>query len=118
MNEYVDGFVIPIRKENLDAYGTLAEKAREVWLDHGALDYRECVGDDMETKDMVAFPKLAGCGPGETVIFAWITYRSREHRDEVNGKVMKDPRITCTGEMDMPFECQRMAYGGFRTLVH
>jgi uncharacterized protein YbaA (DUF1428 family) len=86
-------------------------------MEHGALEYRECVGDDMEAKEMTAFPKLAGAQENETVVFSWITYRSREHRDEVNAKVMADPRMAEMMSDGCPFDYRRMAYGGFRTLV-
>ena len=119
MSLYVDGFVIPVPKDNIEAYKKLALIASEVWLDHGALDYRECVGDDLETEQCTSFKALAGCGPNETVVFAWITYPSREQRDTINAAVMKDPRLAGSMEdpSSMPFDCKRMAYGGFTTLV-
>jgi uncharacterized protein YbaA (DUF1428 family) len=118
MSRYIDGFVIPIPKDNIEAYRKIAETACAVWKDHGALEYIECVGDDLEVKDVVPFPKLAGATPEETVVFAWIAFRSREHRDEVNAKVMADPRLTAmmTPE-NYPFDCARIAYGGFKTIV-
>jgi uncharacterized protein YbaA (DUF1428 family) len=115
---YVDGFVLPIPKDKIDQYRLIAEQACKIWMEHGALEYRECIGDDMEAKDMVAFPQLAGTTPEEIVVFSWITYKSREHRDEVNAKVMADPRIHSMGDKDsMPFDCKRIAYGGFRAIV-
>jgi uncharacterized protein YbaA (DUF1428 family) len=115
---YIDGFVIPLPKDKLEAYRGIAEKASVVWRDHGALDYRECVADDMDAKGMVPFPVMAQAGPDETVVFAYIVYRSREHRDEVNAKVMADPRISeMGGPEEMPFDCKRMACGGFTTIV-
>lgn len=114
---YVDGFVLPIGKEHIDSYREIARKAGAIWREHGALEYIECVGEDLDTEEMVPFPKLAGCKPGETVVFAWIVYESREHRDQVNKKVMEDPRIKDMGPEDMPFDCSRMAYGGFDELV-
>ena len=115
---YVDGFVIPIPAKNIETYRKIASKAGKVWKEHGALEYRECVGDDLEIKDVVTFTKLAKCKPGETVVFAWIVYRSRAHRDKVNAKVMKDPRLAKMMEgAAMPFDTKRMAYGGFKTLV-
>jgi uncharacterized protein YbaA (DUF1428 family) len=120
MSKYVDGFVIPLPKDKIEQYRELAEKAGRIWKEHGALEYIECVGDDLESRDMVPFPKLAGTGAGETVVFSWIVYESREHRDAVNKKVMADPRMK---EMEMsdpamqPFDCNRMAYGGFKCLV-
>lgn len=118
MPHYVDGFVLPVPKKNIPAYRKMAKVAAKVWIEHGALDYRECVGEDLDAKFGVAFTKLATVKKGETVVFAWITYKSRAHRDKVNAKVMKDPRLKC--DMDpkkMPFDCARMAYGGFTTLV-
>jgi uncharacterized protein YbaA (DUF1428 family) len=117
MPEYVDGFVLPVPKNKLADYKKLAQKASKIWREHGALDYRECAGDDLDIKMMVPFPKLAKVKPGETVVFAWITYKSRAHRDAVNAKVMKDPRIANMDPKSMPFDCKRMAYGGFTTLV-
>jgi uncharacterized protein YbaA (DUF1428 family) len=120
MSQYVDGFVIPLRKDKIEAYKKLALIANEVWLEHGALDYRECIGDDLDTEQCTSFKTIAGCGPDETVVFAWITYPSREQRDAINAAVMKDPRLACSMEdpSSMPFDCKRMAYGGFTTLVH
>lgn len=115
---YVDGFVIPIPKKNIPAYRRIARKAGKIWREYGALEYRECVGDDLDVKMMVPFSKSVKCRPGETVVFAWITYRSRAHRDRVNAKVMKDPRLAKM--MDgkaMPFDVKRMVYGGFAVMV-
>jgi len=115
---YVDGFVLPVPKKNLKAYKRIAQKAGKIWKKHGALDYKECVGDDLNVKFGVRFPKLAKLKPGETVVFSWIVYKSRAHRDSVNARVMKDPNLCC--DMDpkkMPFDCKRMAYGGFKVLV-
>jgi uncharacterized protein YbaA (DUF1428 family) len=118
---YVDGFVIPIRKKNLPAYRRLAQKAGRVWRDHGALEYRECVGDDLYVKGMgvtSGFPRRVRLKPGETVLFSWIVYRSRAHRDRVNARVMKDPRLAkMMDPKAMPFDMKRMSYGGFKTLV-
>lgn len=115
---YVDGYVLPIPKKKLAAYRRLAQKAGKIWREHGALEYRECVGDDMKVKNMLGFPKLAGAKRDETVVFAWIVFKSRKHRDTVNAKVMKDPRLTNMNMQDMPFDCKRMAYGGFKTIVN
>ena len=118
MPKYVDGFVIPMPKQNIDAYKKMAQKAAKVWLDHGALEYRECVGEDMNTKFGLSFPAGIKAKPSETVVFAWIVFKSRAHRDRVNAKVMKDPRIAESMEkMEMPFDCKRMLYGGFSVLV-
>lgn len=97
MARYVDGFLLPIPRKNVAAYKTIAATAGKVWREHGALEYRECVGDDLDTKFGVSFPKLLKLKPGETVVFAWIVYKSKAHRDRVNAKVMKDPRITMEG---------------------
>jgi uncharacterized protein YbaA (DUF1428 family) len=115
---YVDGFVLTVPKKKLGAYKRLARLAARVWRDHGALDYKECVGDDLQAKFGLPFPKLAKMKPGETVVFSWIAYKSRAHRDRVNAKVMKDKRLS--GSMDpkkMPFDVKRMAYGGFKVIV-
>lgn len=116
---YVDGFVIPIPRRKLEAYRQVARKAGLIWKEHGALEYRECAGDDLTVKGMYAFPKLARTRPGETVVFSWIGYKSRAHRDRVNAKVMADPRIVRMMEdpKSMPFDPRRMAYGGFTVLV-
>ena len=115
---YVDGFVIPILVKNLAIYRKIASKAGKIWKEHGALEYRECVGDDMEVKDMVSFPKLAKTKPGETVVFAWIVYKSRAHRDRINAKVMKDPRMAdMMDPKNMPFDGKRMFWGGFKVMV-
>jgi uncharacterized protein YbaA (DUF1428 family) len=114
---YVDGFVLPVPKKNIAAYRRLARKAAKIWREYGAIDYRECVGDDLAVKMGVPFPKLAKLKPGETVVFAWITYKSKAHRDRVNAKVMKDPRLASMDPKSMPFDCERMAWGGFKVLV-
>lgn len=117
MSRYVDGFVLPVPKEKIDAYRRMAEAAGKIWKEHGALEFIECAGDDLEVKDQVPFPRIMDAKPGETVVFSWIIFKSREHRDEVNAKVMSDPRLAQTMEGEMPFDCQRMAYGGFKTIV-
>ncbi|HQR06899.1 MAG TPA: DUF1428 domain-containing protein [Gemmatales bacterium] len=115
---YVDGYVIPIPKKNVKNYMTIAKKAAKIWREHGAVEYRESVGDDMDCKWGIPFPKLLDLKAGETVIFAWITYKSRAHRDRVNAKVMKDPRISAMmDESNMPFDSKRMVYGGFEIMV-
>jgi len=115
---YVDGFVLPVPRKKLAAYKKLAMKASKLWRELGAIEYRECVGDDLAVKMGVPFPKLAKVKPGETVVFAYITYKSRAHRDKVNAKVMKDPRILqMCDPKNMPFDCARMCYGGFKTIV-
>lgn len=116
--QYVDGFVVPVPKKNLKVYRSIAQKAGKVWREHGALQYVEAVGDDLKVKFGVSFLKTIKLKPGETVVFSWIVYKSRAHRDKVNAKVMADPRL---GKMmkkgAMPFDVKRMAYGGFKFLV-
>jgi uncharacterized protein YbaA (DUF1428 family) len=115
---YVDGFVIALPKRKVPAYRRIAQRAGKIWRGHGALEYRECVGDDLKTGGMgVPFTRLARAKAGETVCFSWIVYRSRGHRDRVNAKVMKDPRMAKLMTMAMPFDTKRMAYGGFKVLV-
>ena len=115
---YVDGFVIPVPKRNLAAYRRMALKSGKIWKEHGALEYRECVGDDLDIKGVKTFPRQIRPKPGETVLFSWIVYKSRAHRDQVNARVLKDPRITRMMEQQkMPFDGKRMVYGGFRTIV-
>jgi uncharacterized protein YbaA (DUF1428 family) len=118
MSQYVDGFVLPIAADKVEAYRAMSDKAGAIWKEYGALEYRECVGEDLNIPDMLSFKTIAGAGEAETVIFAFITYNSREHRDEVNAKVMADPRLadTCGGD-NMPFDIKKMAYGGFKTIV-
>ena len=113
---YVDGFLLPLPKKNIAAYRKLSRKAGKIWREHGALEYRECVGDDLSVKMALPFPKQMKLKPGETVVFSWITYKSRAHRDKVNAKVMADKRLTGMGG-PMPFDMKRMAYGGFKVLV-
>ena len=116
--KYIDGFVIPVPKKKIAAYRRLSVKASKVWLDHGALEYRECVGDDLNSECGIPFLKLAKAKPSETVVFAYVVYKSRAHRDQVNAKVMKDARLAAMCDpKDMPFDCKRMTYGGFKTLV-
>ena len=114
---YVDGFLLAVPKKNLKAYVSMARRAGKVWREHGALDYRECVGDDLKVKGMASFMKTARTKAGETVVFSWIAYRSKAHRDAVNRKVMKDERILRMMKQKMPFDVKRMNYGGFRVVV-
>ena len=115
---YVDGFVIPIAKKKIAAYRRLARLGGKIWREHGALEYRECVGDDLAIKMVVPFPKQMRLKRGETVLFSWIVYKSRAHRDRVNAKVMKDSRlVSMMDPKAMPFDCARMVYGGFKTLI-
>ncbi len=112
---YVDGFVLPVPRKNLAAYRRMAQKAGRIWQEYGALEFRECVGDDLDVKMGKSFPRQLQLKRGETVVFSWIVYRSRAHRDQVNAKVMKDPRLAA--DTKMPFDVKRMLYGGFKTLV-
>ena len=118
MPKYVDGYVLPVPKKKLQAYRRLAQKAGKIWREHGALEVRECTGDDLKVKFGVPFPRLLKPKPGETVVFSWILFKSRTHRDRVNAKVMKDPRLAKMCDPNsMPFDAKRMVYGGFKVLV-
>lgn len=118
MKKYIDGFVLPLPKDHLQKYTEVATKAAAIWKEHGALEYVEAVGDDMDAKEMTPFPKMAGAGPDEIVVMAYIVYESREHRDAVNAKVFADPRLQEMCDKDNPlFDYTRMAYGGFRGIV-
>jgi uncharacterized protein YbaA (DUF1428 family) len=116
MARYVDGFVIPMPTKNLGDYRKIAQVAGKVWIEHGALAYHECAGDDLDQQFGTPFPRLAKTKPGETVVVAFIVFKSRAHRDRVNAKVMKDPRLICDPQR-MPFDPKRMSYGGFTSLV-
>jgi uncharacterized protein YbaA (DUF1428 family) len=116
--EYVDGFVLPVPKKNIAAYKRIAKLASKVWRDHGALDYRECVADDISVGKRTSFPRSVKMKNGETVVFSWITYKSRKDRDRVNKAVMKDPRLAkFMDPKKMPFDTRRMFWGGFKTIV-
>lgn len=118
MARYVDGFVVPVPKRNVQTYRRMAQKAGRIWIEHGALEFRECVGDDLKVKGMPPFTHAARARSGETVFFSWIVYKSRAHRDRVNAKVMKDPRLADMMDPKVtPFDAKRMVYGGFRVLV-
>ncbi len=118
MARYVDGFVLPVPKKNVKSYRRIAEKAGEVWRDHGALEYLECVGDDVKRGKLTSFPQSVKLKRDETVVFSWIVFKSRAHRDRVNAKVMKDPRLAALMDPKaMPFDGRRMVYGGFKVLV-
>ena len=114
---YVDGFVLPVPKKNLQIYRRIAQKAGEIWREHGALQYVEAVGDDLDVKMGVSFSRTIKLKPGETVVISFIVFKSRAARDRVNAKVMKDPRMKKMMEGSMPFEVKRMVYGGFKFLV-
>jgi uncharacterized protein YbaA (DUF1428 family) len=118
MARYVDGFVLPVPKHNLEAYRAMARKAGKIWREHGALEYRECVAEDVQRGEATSFPQSVDLKRGETVVFAWIVFKSRAHRDRVNAKVIADPRLA--DQMDpkgMPFDGNRMVYGGFEVIV-
>lgn len=115
---YIDAFVLPVARKNLPAYRRMSRKTGKVWRDHGALEFRECVGDDLLMKFAVPFPRRIRLKRGETVVFSWIMYRSRAERDRINARAMKDPRMA--GMMDMkslPFDVKRMLAGGFKVMV-
>jgi uncharacterized protein YbaA (DUF1428 family) len=116
--KYVDGYVLPVPKRNLGAYRRMASEAAKVWRKHGALEFRECVGDDLKTIKVKSFPSAVKPRRGETVVFSWIVYKSRAHRDSVNDKAMKDPRMAkMMKTKKMPFDSKRMVYGGFKVMV-
>lgn len=123
MAKYVDGFVLVVPKRKLAQYRKLAELGKKIWMKYGALDYKECVGDDLNPKGggmkFLKFPKMARAKSGETVVFSFVVYKSRAHRDAVNAKVMKDPSMNDPQwkNKPMPFDMKRMAYGGFKVLV-
>jgi len=115
---YVDGYVLPVPKKNVAAYRRMAQKAGKVWRDHGALEFIECVADDVKPGKHTSFPQSVKLKPGEMVVFSWIVFKSRAHRDRINAKVMKDPRLA--NMMDpktLPFDGKRMFWGGFKVLV-
>jgi len=118
MAQYVDGFVIPVPATKLSAYRRMAQKASKVWKDHGALDYKEAVIDEVKSEFARSFPEGIKAKSGETIVFSWITFKSKAHRNRVNAKVMKDPRLNemCDPKA-MPFDCKRMLYGGFKVMV-
>jgi uncharacterized protein YbaA (DUF1428 family) len=115
---YVDGFIVPVPKKNLDAYRKLAKKAARVWREHGALEFRECVADDVKVGKWTSFPRSVKLKAGETVIFSYIVYKSRAQRDRVNAKVMQDPRLAkMMAPGGVPFDGKRMIYGGFKVML-
>jgi uncharacterized protein YbaA (DUF1428 family) len=115
---YVDGFVLPVPKKKLADYRRMAQKAGKVWRHHGALEYIECVADDVKPGKRTSFPQSVKLKPGETVIFAYIVYKSRAQRDRINAKVMKDPRLAkMMDPKAMPFDAKRMFWGGFKSFV-
>ena len=115
---YVDGFIVAVPKKNLEAYRSLAKRAGKVWREHGALEYREWVAEDVKVGKLTSFPRSVKLKPGETVVFSWITYKSRAQRDRVNAKVMADKRLAdMMDTKSLPFDAKRMIYGGFKSLV-
>lgn len=114
--DYVDGFVLPVPKDKVEDYRQMAEKAGKVWMDHGALSFHECIADDVKPGEHTSFPQSVKLKDDELVVFAWIVYKSREHRDEVMEKVMADPRLDMKPE-DLPFDGKRMFWGGFKEIV-
>ena len=117
MAKYVDGFILPIPKDGVETYRQIAQRAGEVWREHGALEYVECVAEDVEEGELTSFPRSVNVEDGETVVFAWITFESREERDRINAEVMKDPRITEAPPEAKAFDMKRMVYGGFEAVV-
>ncbi|MDB5838276.1 MAG: signal recognition particle [Herminiimonas sp.] len=115
---YVDGFVLPLPKTNVESYRKMAAKCGAIWREHGALEFRECIADDVKPGKLTSFPQSVNLEDGESVVFSWIVYESRAHRDEVNDKVMKDPRMAeMMNPESMPFDGKRMIYGGFEMIV-
>ena len=118
MAEYVDGFVVPVKRDKVDAYRAIAEKAGAMWREFGALDYKECVADDVDPGKVTSFPRSVNLEDDEVVVFSWITYESRAKRDEVNAKVMADPRMKELGNESGPvMDPERMFFGGFEVIV-
>jgi len=117
MARYVDGFVLPIPKKNAAAYRRMARKAGRIWREHGALEYRECIAEDVKPGKLTSFPQSVKLKGNEVVWFSWIVYKSRKHRDQVNARVMKDPRLGGMDPSQMPFDGKRMIYGGFEVQV-
>lgn len=118
MARYIDGFVVPVPHKNVDAYCRMARKAGKVWREYGALEYIECLADDVKPGKVTSFPQSVKLKAGETVVFSWIVYKSRKHRDNVNAKVMKDPRLAdMMNPKKLPFDGKRMFWGGFKTFV-
>ena len=118
MGKYVDGFIIPVPKRKVAAYERLARMANKVWMEHGALGYSECMADDVKPGKYTSFPQSVKLKKDEVVWFSWILFKSRKHRDQVNAKVMKDPRLNSMMDpKGMPFDAKRMIYGGFSVMV-
>ncbi|MBM3543324.1 MAG: DUF1428 domain-containing protein [Alphaproteobacteria bacterium] len=115
---YVDGFIVPVPKKKIPAYRNLARKAGRIWKEYGALEFKECVADDVKVGKWTSFPRSVKRKPNETVVFSYIVYKSRRDRDRINAKIMKDPRLAkMMAGKEMPFDGKRMIYGGFKTIV-
>lgn len=114
---YVDGFVVPVPRSSMDDYRKLARKAGKIWREYGALDYCECVADDVKPGKRTSFPQSVKLKPDEVVVFSWITYKSRRERDRINAKVMADPRLASMDPAKLPFDAKRMFWGGFKSIV-
>jgi len=117
MARYVDGFVLPVPRRKAAAYRRRAQRAGKIWREHGALEYRECMAEDVKPGKRTSFPQSVKLAKNEVVWFSWIVFRSRAHRDRVNARVMKDPRIARMSAASMPFDARRMIYGGFEVAV-
>lgn len=115
--KYIDGFVLPVPKDNIEDYRRLSQQAGEIWREYGALEYIECVADDVQPGKLTSFPQSVDLKDDETVVFSYIVYESREQRDRVNEQVMKDPRIANMDPSTMPFDAKRMFWGGFKAIV-
>ena len=118
MAHYVDGFIVPVPKRNVQAYKRMARKAGKVWREYGALEYIECAGDDVKPGKVTSFPQAVKLKKGETVFFSWIIYNSRKDRDRINSKVMRDPRLASMMDpKKLPFDGMRMFWGGFKSVI-
>lgn len=118
MSRYVDGFVVPVPASSIDAYRKMARRAGKLWREHGALEFTECIADDVKPGKRTSFPQSVKLKPDEVVVFSWIVFKSRKHRDSVNAKVMSDPRLASLMDpKPHPFDAKRMFWGGFKTLV-
>jgi uncharacterized protein YbaA (DUF1428 family) len=114
---YIDGFVLPVPKKNVEAYRRLARKAGKIWKEYGALEYVECVADDVKPGKLTSFPQSVKLKPDEIVVFSYIVYKSRKQRDSINAKVMNDPRLAGMDPKTLPFDGKRMFWGGFKPIV-
>ena len=114
---YVDGFVLPVPRDKVDDYKKLARMAGKIWLEYGALEYHECLADDVQPGKVTSFPQAVKLKPDEVVVFSWIVYKSRRQRDKINAQVMKDPRLAGMDPKSLPFDGKRMFWGGFKPIV-